>query len=37
MTDQIHELEQRKPGIASGRVTDAFSKPLPEDELRHWE
>lgn len=29
--------EKRIPGIAEGRVTDAFFEPLPEDELREWE
>lgn len=28
---------RREPGLASGRVTDAFFEPLPEEELRHWE
>ena len=28
---------KRIPGIADGRVTDAFFEPLPEDELRKWE
>lgn len=27
----------RVPGLAKGSVTDAFFKPLPEDELRAWE
>jgi prevent-host-death family protein len=27
----------RTPGIAKGRVTDAFFEPLPEDELKVWE
>lgn len=27
----------RKPGIAKGRVTDAFYEPLPKDELQAWE
>ena len=27
----------RAPGLAKGRVTDAFFDPLPEDELKAWE
>lgn len=30
-------LEDRKPGIAEGRVTDAFFEPLPDDELEPWD
>lgn len=26
----------RRPGIAKGRVTDAFFEPLPYDELAAW-
>ncbi len=33
----IHPLHKRKPGIAKGKVTDAFFDPLPEEELRIWE
>jgi prevent-host-death family protein len=29
--------EPRVPGIAKGRVTDAFFEPLPEEELAAWE
>lgn len=29
--------EKRKPGIAKGRVTDAFFDALPEEELSRWE
>lgn len=28
---------KRTPGIAEGRVTDAFFDPLPEEELGQWE
>ena len=28
---------ERVPGIAPGRVTDAFFEPLPEEELSRWE
>jgi len=27
----------RKPGLAKGRVTDAFFESLPDDELAAWE
>ena len=27
----------RQPGIASGRVDDAFFKPLPDEELDAWD
>ena len=27
----------RLPGIAHGKVTDAFFEPLPEEELKAWE
>jgi len=27
----------RQPGIAKGRVTDAFFEPLPEEELEAWQ
>ena len=30
-------LEDRKPGIADGQVTDAFFEPLPDDELEPWD
>lgn len=33
----IKQAKKRIPGIAEGRVTDAFFEPLPEDELRKWE
>jgi prevent-host-death family protein len=33
----IKPLGARKPGLAKGRVTDAFFEPLPEDELSAWE
>jgi len=28
---------ERRPGLATGRVTEAFFEPLPEDELAQWE
>lgn len=28
---------KRIPGIAKGKVTDAFFDPLPEEELQKWE
>lgn len=33
----IHPLRRRKPGIAKGKVTNAFFEPLPEEELKIWE
>ena len=32
----LKEITQRVPGIAKGKVTDAFFEPLPEDELEKW-
>jgi len=29
--------EPRRPGLAKGRVTEAFFEPLPESELELWE
>lgn len=29
--------EPRRPGLAKGRVTEAFFEPLPETELELWE
>jgi hypothetical protein len=29
--------EPRRPGLAAGRLTDAFFDPLPTDELAAWE
>jgi prevent-host-death family protein len=31
------KLSKRIPGIAKGKVTEAFFDPLPEDELAKWE
>ena len=28
--------EPRRPGLAKGRLTEAFFEPLPEDELDAW-
>ncbi len=33
----VEERRRREPGLAKGRLTDAFFEPLPEDELRAWE
>jgi prevent-host-death family protein len=33
----IDPKEPRKPGLAKGRVTDAFFEPLPADELDAWQ
>ncbi len=33
----LGEHGPRVPGIAQGKVTDAFFDPLPADELKAWE
>jgi len=33
----FRQTPKRTPGIAKGRVTDAFFEPLPEEELCKWE
>jgi prevent-host-death family protein len=33
----INPKEPRKPGLAKGRLTDAFFEPLPADELNAWQ
>jgi len=33
----IKQGKKRIPGIAEGKVTDAFFDPMPEDELCKWE
>lgn len=33
----VEERLPRVPGIARGKLTDAFFEPLPEDELQAWE
>ena len=33
----INGEEPRKPGLAKGRLTDAFFEPLPVDELDAWQ
>ena len=33
----LKKNRQRTPGIATGKVTEAFFEPLPEDELEKWE
>lgn len=32
----LEERKERRPGLAKGRVTDAFFEPLPPDELKAW-
>jgi prevent-host-death family protein len=32
----IFPREPRRPGLAKGRLTDAFFEPLAEDELAAW-
>ena len=33
----VEGLAPRQPGIAQGRLTEAFFEPLPERELAAWE
>ena len=33
----LEQPEPRRPGLAKGRVTEAFAEPLPEEELARWE
>ena len=33
----VAEAGPRKPGLAKGRVTEAFFEPLPEDDLAAWQ
>ena len=33
----VEERVPRVPGIAQGKVTNAFFEPLPEEELKAWE
>ncbi len=33
----FNKEKKRVPGIAEGKVTDAFFEPLPEEELARWE
>jgi prevent-host-death family protein len=33
----LEEHRERVPGVARGRVTEAFFEPLPEEELAAWE
>jgi prevent-host-death family protein len=33
----IDAQEPRKPGLAEGRLTNAFFEPLPADELDAWQ
>lgn len=33
----LKPITKRTPGIAEGKVTDAFFDPLPEQELQRWE
>ena len=33
----VEERLPRTPGIAHGKVTDAFFEPLPEEELKAWD
>jgi prevent-host-death family protein len=33
----VEDRTPRRPGLAKGRVTDAFFEPLPEEELDAWD
>ena len=33
----INPKEPRRPGLAKGRLTEAFFEPLPADELDAWQ
>ena len=33
---RVDDRAPREPGIAKGRLTDAFFEPLPEEELEAW-
>lgn len=33
----LKKKSKRVPGIAKGKVTEAFFEPLPEEELQGWE
>lgn len=34
---RVEDREPRRPGVARGRLTDAFFEPLPDDELEAWD
>jgi prevent-host-death family protein len=34
---RVEDQTPRRPGIANGRLTDAFFEPLPDDELAAWD
>jgi prevent-host-death family protein len=33
----VNRKRERLPGLAKGRLTDAFFEPLPADEIAAWE
>ena len=33
---RVEDRTPRRPGIAKGKLTDAFFEPLPDDELEAW-
>ncbi len=33
----VSDVEPRTPGLLTGKLSDAFFEPLPEEELRQWE
>ncbi|MFZ1426151.1 MAG: type II toxin-antitoxin system prevent-host-death family antitoxin [Geminicoccaceae bacterium] len=34
---RVEDRTPRQPGLAKGRLTDAFFEPLPDDELVAWD
>lgn len=32
----VREVEPRTPGLLTGKLSDAFFEPLPEEELQQW-
>ena len=33
----VEDRDPRRPGLAKGRLTDAFFEPLPPDEIESWD
>lgn len=33
----LQDREERRPGLATGRITEAFFQPLDEEDLSEWE
>jgi len=34
---EIESAEPRTPGLLTGKISDTFFEPLPEEELQQWE